>query len=176
MLQVWGFSDFVSKSCLRDPGILADLYESKHLFETYPADFYRNKLKQILTGFDHGAVAGLTYNQIPSLQRLLRHFRRREMVRIAWRDLSGRAVLEETLAELSAFADTCIDGSLSVLYDLQCSVEGTPRAKNGSRQHLTVFGLGKLGGRELNFSSDVDLIFAYPEAGRNRSSRTAPIQ
>ncbi len=165
LLQVWGFSEFVSKSCLRDPGILADLYDSKHLFETYPAGFYRNKLKQILTGFDHGAVAGLT-NQIPSLQRLLRHFRRREMVRIAWRDLSGRAVLEETLAELSAFADTCIDGSLSVLYDLQCSVEGTPRAKNGTRQNLTVFGLGKLGGRELNFSSDVDLIFAYPEAGR----------
>jgi glutamate-ammonia-ligase adenylyltransferase len=44
-------------------------------------------------------------------------------------------------------------------------VDGIPRAKNGSRQNLTVFGLGKLGGKELNFSSDVDLIFAYPEAG-----------
>ena len=70
------------------------------------------------------------------------------------------------MADLSAFADACIDCSLSVLYNLHCRVDGIPRAKNGSRQRLTVFGLGKLGGKELNFSSDVDLIFAYPEAGK----------
>ncbi len=168
--QVWGFSEFVSKRCLRDPGMLMDLFESKHLFEAYPTDFYRKNLKSILSDFDHGAAtdlinAGLT-NQIPILQRLLRTFRQREMVRIAWRDLSGRAVLAETMADLSAFADACIDCSLSVLYNLQCNVDGIPRANNGSRQRLTVFGLGKLGGKELNFSSDVDLVFAYPEAGK----------
>jgi glutamate-ammonia-ligase adenylyltransferase len=170
LLQVWGFSDFIAKTCLRDPCMLMDLFESKHLFEAYPADFFRKKLKSILTDFEHGSANGLTNagltTRIPLLQRLLRIFRQREMVRIAWRDLSGRAVLTETMADLSAFADVCIDCSLSVLYNLQCSVDGIPRAKNGSRQHLSVFGLGKLGGKELNFSSDVDLIFAYPEAGK----------
>jgi glutamate-ammonia-ligase adenylyltransferase len=170
LLRVWGFSDFIFNSCLRDPGLVADLLESKHLFEAYPADFYRKKLKILLTDFNHGPAAGLPHaglaSRLPPLQRLLRNYRRREMVRIAWRDLSGRAGLAETMADLSAFADACIDGSLAVLYDLQCSVDGVPRAKNGSRQHLTVFGLGKLGGKELNFSSDVDLIFAYPETGK----------
>ena len=122
-----------------------------------------------MTDFDHGSATHPTNadlaKQIPVLQRLLRNFRQREMVRIAWRDLSGRAALAETMADLSAFADACIDCSLSVLYNLHCCVDGTPRAKNGSRQSLTVFGLGKLGGKELNFSSDVDLIFAYPETG-----------
>jgi glutamate-ammonia-ligase adenylyltransferase len=75
-------------------------------------------------------------------------------------------MLAETMADLSGFADACIDCCLSVLYELQCCVDGIPRTKNGSRQHLTIFGLGKLGGKELNFSSDVDLIFSYPEAGK----------
>jgi len=169
LLHVWAFSDFISKICLRDPDLLTNLFQSKHLVEAYPRDFYQKTLKNILTDFDHGTPAGTSNtdlaNQIPILQRLLRNFRQRELVRIAWRDLSGRASLEETMADLSAFADACIDCSLSVLYNLHCCVDGIPRTKNGSRQNLVVFGLGKLGGRELNFSSDIDLIFAYPEAG-----------
>ena len=169
LLQVWGFSDFISQICLRDPDLLMDLFQGKYLLEAYPRDFYREKLKSILTDFDHGTPTALSNadltSQIPILQRLLRNFRQREMVRIAWRDLSGRATLEETMTDLSAFADACIDCSLTVLYNLHCRVDGVPRTKNGSRQNLTVFGLGKLGGKELNFSSDVDLIFAYPEAG-----------
>jgi len=169
LLQIWALSEFISKSCLRDPDLLMGLYESGRLLQSTPANFYREKLKELLTDFAPKPTtfltsAGLT-NQIPTLQCLLRDFRRQEMVRIAWRDLSGRAMLEETMADLSSFADDCIDCSLSVLYNLQCCVDGIPRAKNGTRQHLVVFGLGKLGGKELNFSSDVDLIFSYPEAG-----------
>ena len=170
LLQVWAFSDFISKSCLRNPDILMDLVESNHLRQSYPADFYQEKLNTLLTDFSPASTTPLTNadlaKQIPSLQHLLRNFRQREMIRIAWRDLSGRAMLAETMADLSGFADACIDCSLSVLYHLQCRVEGIPRTNNGSRQQLTVFGLGKLGGRELNFSSDVDLIFSYPEAGK----------
>jgi [glutamine synthetase] adenylyltransferase / [glutamine synthetase]-adenylyl-L-tyrosine phosphorylase len=170
LLQIWALSDFISKSCLRDPGVLMDLLESGQLFQAYPTGFYQQKLKDLLTEIESQPDTGLTNaglaNHIRPLQHLLRKFRQREMIRIAWRDLSGRAMLAETMADLSAFADACIDGSLSVLYDLQCCVDGVPRAKNGSRQRLTVFGLGKLGGQELNFSSDIDLIFCYPEAGQ----------
>ena len=162
LLYVWGLSDFISKICLRDPGLLMDLFHSRHLFEVYPSGFYRKNFEKVLTDFDHGAATGLTKaqltNQIRVLQRLLRIFRQREMVRIAWRDLSGRAMLEETMAELSAFADACIDASLSVLYRLHCSVDGIPRTKNGSPQNLAVFGLGKLGGRELNFYGNTCLV------------------
>ena len=165
LLQVWGFSDFIFKSCQRDPDMLRDLWESKHLLEAYPADFFLNRLESLLSDIDWGSLAVLA-NPIPPLQHLLRNFRRREMVRIAWRDLSGRAGLAETMAELTAFAEACIDCSLSVLYNLQCGTDGRPLSKNGSPQRLTVFGLGKLGGGELNFSSDIDLIFAYPEAGK----------
>jgi len=164
LIQMWAFSDFISKSCLRYPGMLMDLYQTQDLNHAYPADFYTLRFQQLLTSPEFDISDG-PMQQIPLLQRMLRDFRRREMVRIAWRDLSGRSSLAETMAELSVFADACIDGTLSFLYDSQCKTEGIPLGENGSRQNLVVFGLGKLGGRELNFSSDIDLIFAYPEAG-----------
>jgi glutamate-ammonia-ligase adenylyltransferase len=69
------------------------------------------------------------------------------------------------MTDLSSFADACIHGTLNVLHQWQCEISGIPRAADGSEQHLVVLGLGKLGARELNFSSDVDLIFAYPQTG-----------
>jgi glutamate-ammonia-ligase adenylyltransferase len=87
------------------------------------------------------------------------------MIRIAWRGLAGWADLAETMTDISSFADSCIVHSLSFLYDFQSSVYGFPASKDGSSQHLVVIGMGKLGARELNFSSDIDLIFAYPEVG-----------
>ena len=92
------------------------------------------------------------------------------MVRIAWRDLAGWADLSETMADLSALADACIDQSVSFLHEWQCSENGIPTGDDGSDQHLVVFGMGKLGGLELNFSSDVDLIFTYPETGVTRNT------
>jgi glutamate-ammonia-ligase adenylyltransferase len=105
-----------------------------------------------------------------SLMRRLRHCRRREMVRIAWRDLAGWADLAETMADLSAFADACLHRTLQILYRWQCDKSGIPTAADGSQQHLVILGLGKLGAGELNFSSDVDLIFAYPKGGKTHGT------
>jgi glutamate-ammonia-ligase adenylyltransferase len=95
----------------------------------------------------------------------LRRARRRELARIAWRDLAGRADTYETLEALTALADAAIvaahdwaERSLRARY-------GTPRDEQGAAQALIVVGMGKLGGRELNFSSDIDLVFLYPEHG-----------
>ncbi|MBW2681097.1 MAG: bifunctional [glutamate--ammonia ligase]-adenylyl-L-tyrosine phosphorylase/[glutamate--ammonia-ligase] adenylyltransferase [Deltaproteobacteria bacterium] len=67
---------------------------------------------------------------------------------------------------LSSLADACIHQALLLLYEWACHKYGIPQGYDGSPQSLVVLGMGKLGGRELNFSSDVDLIFAYPSTGQ----------
>ena len=101
------------------------------------------------------------------LQRLLRRARNRLQLWIIWRHLAHRAPLEETVAALSLVADTLIQSALDVLYGWQCAREGVPLGEDSETpQQLVVLALGKLGARELNLSSDVDLIFVYPEAGK----------
>jgi len=165
LLQIWAYSDFVSKACLRSPDMLVDLYRRQHLMQAYAENFYVQELTQRLADMQPEITAD-PKPMLPILQAVLRKFRRRELVRIAWRDLLGRATLADTMADLSNFADACVDAALAVLYDAQCQRDGTPRSKSGVRQQLVVFALGKLGGQELNFSSDIDLIFAYPETGQ----------
>ena len=105
------------------------------------------------------------------LKRVLRTIRRRELVRIAWRDLSGRAPLWEVVETLSELADSCIESALEWLTRRAHTEVGIPRGSQGKDLRLSVLALGKLGGRELNFSSDVDLIFAYPEEGELPGAR-----
>lgn len=153
--RVFIFSDFVFKTCVQHPLIFQDLMESRDLQNEYPPHEYLNKLGSYLADVkDH-----------TMLSKCLRRFRQREMVRIVWRDLANLSDLFETMTDLSNLADTCIDQAVSFLYKWQCLKYGIPTAHDGSQQHLVVLGMGKLGGRELNFSSDVDLIFAYPETG-----------
>ena len=76
----------------------------------------------------------------------LRHWRRREMVRIAWRDLAGWATLEETLAELSAFADAAIGAAYRHARQMLALRYGEPRSAGGEVQPLMILGMGKLGG------------------------------
>ena len=97
--------------------------------------------------------------------RSLRVWRRREMTRIAFRDLAGWAGIEATLAHLSAFADAAIRAAYAQAWVATTRQFGTPRDPQGHELPLVVIGMGKLGGRELNFSSDIDLIFLFPESG-----------
>lgn len=158
MKRIFAFSDFIAKNCIRNPELPDDLIRSGDLLTRYSTDQYARKLQLLLDGVEDET----------SLSSILRRFRHREMVRIAWRDLEGQSDLSETISDLSAFADACIEASLSMLYMRQCSTLGIPFGENGSQQYLVVLGMGKLGARELNFSSDIDLIFAYPETGHTR--------
>ncbi len=156
--KAFTFSDFVFKSCMRSPGLLIDLLHSGDLQRKFETGEVREKLSLCLTDVKDSEALSIC----------LRRFRRRQMVRIAFRDLTGRSDLTETMTDLSALADACIDQAVSLLYRWQCLKDGIPTARNGSQQKLVVLGMGKLGGLELNFSSDVDLIFAYPEIGMTR--------
>ena len=133
----------------------AGLIDSGDLARSYPRDEYHKKLPPLLSDV----------TDEETLSRNLRRYRHRELVRIAWRDLSGRANLTETGSDLSAFADACLEHTLKILYRWHCAQYGVPTATDASKQQLVILGLGKLGARELNFSSDIDLIFAYPRSG-----------
>ncbi len=163
--QVFAFSDFVARSCIRYPEMLNSLIESGDLQRRYISDSYNDKLKTSL--FDTvEEISSSCRSSLPEIQHILRRFRRREMVRIAWRDLAGWADLSETMADLSALADSCLQQALSLLHKRQCLKYGIPTGSDGSHQYLVALGMGKLGAEELNFSSDIDLIFAYPETGK----------
>ncbi|NNM61709.1 MAG: bifunctional [glutamate--ammonia ligase]-adenylyl-L-tyrosine phosphorylase/[glutamate--ammonia-ligase] adenylyltransferase [Steroidobacteraceae bacterium] len=102
---------------------------------------------------------------------LLRAWRRREMLRIAWRDIAGRASVAETLAALSQLADGTIRAAAAAAARLLEPAFGRPRGADGAVVPLIVVGMGKLGGGELNFSSDVDLVLLYGEGGETDGAR-----
>ncbi|MCW8924880.1 MAG: bifunctional [glutamate--ammonia ligase]-adenylyl-L-tyrosine phosphorylase/[glutamate--ammonia-ligase] adenylyltransferase [Xanthomonadales bacterium] len=99
------------------------------------------------------------------LDSALRQFRNREMLRLIWRDLGGLAPVDETLADLSVLAETCLQAAVDHhVHDMQKKY-GIPRNQEGRGQEIVVIGLGKLGGYELNLSSDIDIVFCYPQQG-----------
>lgn len=104
-----------------------------------------------------------------TLKSALRRLRTRVMLRVLARDLNGLADLGEVMGTVTALAETTIRFALNRLTAWLAGDFGTPTGdETGSAQELLVVGMGKLGGRELNVSSDVDLIFAYPEDGETR--------
>jgi [glutamine synthetase] adenylyltransferase / [glutamine synthetase]-adenylyl-L-tyrosine phosphorylase len=96
----------------------------------------------------------------------LRRFRQLETARIAWRDLTGAAPLAQSLADLSTLADALIQSASSYAMAELAPRHGTPMDESGAPAPLLVLAMGKLGGRELNFSSDVDLVFLHPDEAR----------
>jgi len=106
------------------------------------------------------------------LRKLQRYNRNYQMCRIALRDLSGLAELEETMRDCSELADALVAASLDWQYQKLNERFGVPIGEHsGKPQKMLVIGMGKLGGQELNFSSDIDLIFAYDEPGRTEGGR-----
>ena len=95
----------------------------------------------------------------------VRRFARRELLRIGAGDLVGGRHIRDVAAELSGVADLCIQKVLGLLFPEMDARYGCPRNADGSRAAFAVIALGKLGGQELNFSSDVDLMFVYSEEG-----------
>ncbi|MGE5242566.1 MAG: bifunctional [glutamate--ammonia ligase]-adenylyl-L-tyrosine phosphorylase/[glutamate--ammonia-ligase] adenylyltransferase [Bacteroidota bacterium] len=154
--RVFAASDFVARACAQHPELLRDLIESRDLFRAYETGELARRVGRELAN-----VADET-----ALKTRLRGLRRREMARIAWRDLAGAADLNEVMATLSELADACVHEALDKLHVWTCARYGEPRGvASGKPQSLVVLALGKLGGGELNFSSDIDLIFTYPEEG-----------
>lgn len=154
--RVSAASDFVIEQSVRDPLMLLSLVQSGELDRPYaPGEL----CAQI-------AAAVNTAQSEDELGRVLRRQRARHQVRIIWRDLNRQADLVQTCRDLSDMADATIDQAYQWLYSRHCQQFGTPTGRrSGLPQQMVILGMGKLGAVELNLSSDIDLIFAYPEGG-----------
>ena len=109
-----------------------------------------------------------------SPEQALRWLRNRIMVRLIWRDFLRFCDAPETVAQVSLLADFCIQRALEVASNELSERFGAPIGKDtGEAQQLVILALGKLGAQELNLSSDIDLMFVYPESGTTDSAARA---
>ena len=157
--RVCAASDFVADQVSRDPLMLLDLAESGELERSFAPG-------ELLGQLANAVIQAASDDE---LGRNLRRQRTRQQVRIIWRDLTRQADLVETCRDLSDMADGCIDLAYKWLYERHCQQFGTPTGRRtGEPQQMVILGMGKLGAVELNLSSDIDLIFAYPEGGETQ--------
>lgn len=161
LLDIFSYSDFIARSLIKSPIILETLLQSNDLKVIRSRQIYQQILSSKLTNVTDD-------NQLMSE---LRQFRQYEMIRIAWRDLKSLATTTQTLNELSWLADACIRESLEYLFQDSCEKIGIPKDAEGKTIKPLVIGMGKLGAYELNFSSDIDLIFAFSEEGETVGKR-----
>jgi glutamate-ammonia-ligase adenylyltransferase len=154
-------SDFVCASLARDPALARWLVEDARMSAALAPGEMAQRLSTALAGAP----------DLAGFMSALRRQREREMVRIAWRDLAGFAALAETLADTSAFADAAIAAATDHAMQDLSRTYGEPRSLAGELQDFIVLGMGKLGGGELNFSSDIDLIFVFSEKGATAGPR-----
>lgn len=136
-------SDYAAQIMQQYPTLLSELEQSKAFSQNCSAQDYQNQLQTQLAKIDNEE----------NLMQALRLFRHRHLLRILWRDVNKLADLKETLLDLSNLADACLTQSLDCLFTWAKPKEDTTVP--------IIIALGKLGGRELNFSSDVDLIVCY---------------
>ncbi len=162
--RVCAASDFVTEQVCRDPQMLLQLADSGELERSFSAGQLRGQLADALSSAASEDELG----------RNLRRQRARQQVRIIWRDLTRQANLIETCRDLSDMADASIDLAYQWLYPRHCQQFGTPTGRHsGKPQHMVILGMGKLGAVELNLSSDIDLIFGYPEGGETVGTKRA---
>lgn len=148
---LFGSGSFLSNIVLADVARFAALRADSHLRREKPASLFAAELRDACAGARTSA----------ELARALRRARWREMLRLGAREL-GWGTTEEVARELSAFADACMDEAVRFADRELRAGYGEPRSAPGEpAPAFVVMGMGKLGGRELNFSSDVDLIYFY---------------
>jgi glutamate-ammonia-ligase adenylyltransferase len=167
----------------RDPEALPTLVQifstSQHLSDslvTDPESFDRLRM----TGGEPFARQRLVEDLISEVEILkhdravlkaLRRFKRRETLRIAFGDVVRQQSLETVTTQISYLADAVLEAALQIAWRRVARRRGSPRRADGQPARFVVLGLGKLGGVELNYSSDVDLIFLYDEDGRTDDRR-----
>lgn len=152
-------SNFLVEAFSRFPHWLADFVQNPPLADE--RQYYQSWLnEQLVSVVDEAA-----------LMKTLRQFRHKMLIRLAWSQLIKASSDEQILLQLSELAEIIVVTARDWLYTLSCQEWGTPSNMQGKSQPLLILGMGKLGGGELNFSSDIDLIFTYPEHGQTQGGR-----
>jgi glutamate-ammonia-ligase adenylyltransferase len=149
LAAIFTYSRFLSEEILEHPDWIEDLHGD--LTRVLGPEQFRARL-------DSALAPG-----VPNPLDLAK-FRRRQLLRIVLRDVLGFGTLPEITAELSALADAIVGSALDRIHQDLVSRFGRPKS-GGADAHFAVIALGKLGGLELNYSSDIDLMFLYSENG-----------
>lgn len=152
-------SDFIVDAFYRFPDWLTDIINNPP--QADERSYYQQWLNEKLTS---------VFDEL-ELMKALRLFRRYILVRLEWSQLMQTSSDEQILLQLTELAEVIIVTARDWLYELSCKEWGTPCNLQGEAQPLLILGMGKLGGGELNFSSDIDLIFTYPEHGQTQGGR-----
>ncbi|MFT5117282.1 MAG: glutamate-ammonia-ligase adenylyltransferase, partial [Kiritimatiellia bacterium] len=149
-------SQYVLESCCRNPNLLFHWLLVDTPYTPLSAE-------RIVKMVELSCADCATVTELDTALRLLR---RRLMVAIVWRDLNRLSDFAEVCESMTAMAEACIQQAVDFHYSELSIKHGVPlgRESKGAQQ-LLVLGMGKLGGSELNLSSDIDLIFAFPESG-----------
>ena len=160
LITVFSYSSFLAEEILQHPEWLEDLLWSGEMERTLSSEELADRLEAYLSSFEEEKPLALS----------LALFRRKQILRVVLRDVLGLAALSEVTAELSAIADAVLEISQKLILNEQKRRYGTPRTRNAEgvleECRFSVLYLGKLGGKELNYSSDIDLMFLYSGAGQ----------
>ncbi len=125
---------------------------------------------------DMKAILQTHFDQEEDKETAIRKFHRSELIRIAWRDLCNLDEIEVITEEISDLADTVVQASLDLVWERTIGQYGIPFNEEERRvSRMCVVALGKLGGRELNFSSDIDLMFIYDSSGETEGTFGASV-
>ena len=170
-------SPYIARTCRQYPEALLELLELDVFDDTAVPPTLATLETDLQSAFDalhdKASLVDVTRTAFEALQmQTLRRFRHKQMLRILIRDITGIASLDETLLQLSLCADACIRCAADWA-DAHCvSRFGEPYSQDGVRQRLIVLGMGKLGGYELNVSSDIDLICLFPSSGSSDGQKS----
>jgi glutamate-ammonia-ligase adenylyltransferase len=152
---LFSYSQFLSEAVLRNPERVLQVAISGSFYRVLTAEEYAERLFEFL---------GKNHSGVPEALDLAR-FRRRQLLRIVLRDVLGVAALAETTEEISNLADAILDVAYRRIRAALAARHGEPRLADGGVCGFSVIALGKLGGGELNYSSDIDLMFVYGGSG-----------
>ncbi len=160
-------SEFVAQSIIKEPAIAVQVFNNRNSDHRD----YKGALDNVLS-----PLIERSFGQAEAeLKSLLRQFHRRQFVEILWRDSCAHCDVFETCRQMSDLADASLQASLDLLHHWSASEWGQPMAA-GVPQSMIILGMGKLGAHELNVSSDIDLMFTFPESGETQFSSTKPQQ
>jgi [glutamine synthetase] adenylyltransferase / [glutamine synthetase]-adenylyl-L-tyrosine phosphorylase len=172
LAQIFGHSSVLSDDLMQHPDWLSDCLNGANLRSARTIADFEEHLRSKIRATDPGEIDPFA---VPTALTLS-SFRRQSMVRILLRDTMGYATVGETTEELSALADAIVNVSVERLFAKLCRELGTPQL-SGRRSadskkicQLAVIALGKWGANELNYSSDIDLMFLYTGNGKTDGS------
>jgi len=173
LLLAFARSAFLAETLIHKPSFISRIVNPHSLAISSLNDETNNEAEPARIFTAYQALLSEQLSQVTGeddLLRALRDFRNEEMARITYLDVLNKQTIETSLLCVSSLADALIIGAYHWIYQHLAIRYGKPQA-NEKDMHMYILGMGKLGGKELNFSSDIDLIFTYPEKGETQGGK-----